>query len=333
MKDKLRALWTQWKKRIEDQQSGFLYKGLQALENMPDLKTLALKFDRLKYPGIFIGGLLISDLLTQGTVSFFLKNLYLKGNDQPKIIKEKPVLHARSYYEPIARKNTFCPGCPIPNISIKRKERAKDCGKAPPLGIGSIKVLGTIVLSNPEYSVAILQDGSSDSKALKTGDAFGQAGKIFEIKRSRVCFEKPDGRLGFVEIPKEPVVRFGQPIASAIPSDPNDSIEAISDTELVIKRDFLMEKLDDPELLYQAHAVPERGDDGKIKCFRIKSFVPGSVYEKLIKVEDCIKSINGEPLNSIAKVQQLYASIRQTQGITMDVERGGSTVTLKYGVK
>ena len=57
--------------------------------------------------------------------------------------------------------------------------------------------------------VATITAGSGESKAIKKGDVVEGFGTVFEIRRNRICFEKTDGFLGFVDIPEERV-SFGQ---------------------------------------------------------------------------------------------------------------------------
>ena len=93
-----------------------------------------------------------------------------------------------------------------------------------------------------------------------------------------------------------------------------------------------MQQLNDPNILFQAYAEPVK-ENGEIKGFKIKSIVPGSIYESLnIQVGDTIVGANGEPMTSITRAQELFASARTASEVSIDVIRNGQNVTLKYKV-
>ena len=81
-----------------------------------------------------------------------------------------------------------------------------------------------------------------------------------------------------------------------------------------------------PDLLKQATVVPS-GNGG----FLVKQMQPGSLYEKLgLRPGDVIKSINGQPLNSMEDAIRLYQQMPNIDDVQMEIMRGGKPEQLYY---
>jgi len=304
------------------------------LERIPPLFSLLVRLPKYQLALLCLGAFLLADLSMLGLGS------YLMPKDPPRrsprrVIQLEHRLQAKSTYSATLRKNIFCPGCPIPDLEIKKIERPKNCNDAVPAS-GGMKLIGTIVLSDPQYSVATIAPGSGDSLAVQKGDEIPGSGTVYEVRQNRVCIVDPSDQLIFIELPDEPD-KF-KPASYAVRNSPTPTkvvgIDQASETDFNISRNTLLEKLSDPNLLFQAHAVPHRGANGEIEGFKILSMQPGSVYESLgVKVGDLIKNVDGEAMNSIAKAQEFYMSARTASELTLTVEREGRKVDLKYSIK
>jgi general secretion pathway protein C len=91
-------------------------------------------------------------------------------------------------------------------------------------------------------------------------------------------------------------------------------------------REALREQLQRPEVLSQALIVPNAGGG-----FLVREVQANSLYEKLgLRTGDVIRSINGQPVNNVAEVLQLYQQLGNASQISIDVTRGGRSETLRY---
>jgi general secretion pathway protein C len=306
----------------------------ERLDKLPPLTEILRRLRVLRWPAYLIAGLLLGDLAMQA-VSVFVLGPMPARKDSSRVLTEKPYVQNRAVYETVIRKNAFCPGCPVPDMEIRNIERPKDCNKAQPLEGANIKLIGTIVLSEKKFSVATASDGGGEPVALSIGDSFKSYGKVFDIRRNKLCLALPDGALRFVEIPEDSAFKFGQPLPNAMPASPSEGITRSSDTEVEIKKSYLMEKLSDPNVLFQAHAVPDREyEGGPIRGFKVLSIVPGSVYESLgIQAGDVITEVNGEPMNSISRAQELYGGLRNTAEVSIGMLRNGQKTVQRFKVK
>lgn len=303
---------------------------LGRLERMPPADQLIGKLRPLKWPVLFLAGLATADLAMMGLGAYFDTGK-APPPAKPRVVLEAPYVKNVTAYEPIISRNAFCPGCPVPDMKIRAMERPKDCNKATPMTT-NLKLIGTIVLSDPKYSVATISDGGPESSALLVGDNFKNDGRVLEIRRTRVCFLRPDNSLGFIEIPEE-AIKVGQPLPNALPTSSSEGITRTADTDFSVKKSFLNERLNDPGLLTQAYAIPSTCPDGS-RGFKVMSVNPGSVYEALgIQAGDCITGMDGAPMDSIARAQEAYMSLRTRDQVAIDVIRNGSPVTMSYKIK
>ena len=240
-------------------------------------------------------------------------------------------LQPRTSYETIVQKNVFCPGCPIPNLESRKIDRPKDCDKADRL-TGNIKLIGTIVLSKANFSVATMTT-SGPAKSYRVGDPVENYGSIFEIRRDRVCVLKPDDRLVYIELPGIPKTFGGPSVATGPRATAVPGIAQVSDTDYEVDRGFLMKSLSDMSVLQTAYATPYF-EDNEIKGFRIQSIDPGSPLLALgLKPNDIITKADNQPINNIAKAQEIMAGASTLDSLSITVIRGGSDVNLNFKVK
>lgn len=299
------------------------------LVKIPSPQTMLVNAPKAKPWLLLVAGLLTADLVVQG----LLATVLLEPSRQtagPATVRRVPVLRPRPTYNAITDRNVFCPGCPVPDIQSLALNRPKDCNKAERLP-GGPRLLGTIVLSDPQYSVATLGIGS-ESKAVKRGETVQGAGKVFEIRRKRVCFENEVGLLKFIEIPEERSITLGQPLPSALPSSPTEEIAQGASGEILIKKDFLLSKITDPAVLNSAASTPIY-ENGALVGFKVLSIKPGSPFEQLVQVGDEIRGINGDPITSIPQIQKLFAGARNLKELTITINRDGRTIQQPYKVE
>ena len=231
-------------------------------------------------------------------------------------------------YQDIISKNIFCPGCPIPDLEARKVEHPKDCNKADRLG-GGIKLIGTIVLIVAQYSVATLTTGG-EAKSFKTGDYIQGYGKVFEIRRDRLCILKNDDKLGYIELEGVPKsIETGMSSRSVVTTA---GIAQNSETDFDINRDFLTKSLSDMSVLNTAFATPYF-EDNELKGYRLQSIDPGSPLLSLgLRPSDVIVKADNQPITSIAKAQEIVASASTLDSLVITVLRNGQEVSLNYKV-
>ncbi len=197
-----------------------------------------------------------------------------------------------------------------------------------------IQLVGTLVHANPKRSVAsIALKQKNDQVALKVDATIPDGiGTILTIERNKVVFRNlRSQRREFIEMKEEAKLSFG----AAQKAVQVGEVTVKSETEREMKRsdiDRLTSNL--PELLQQARAVPRMGPGGQIECFSLADIAPGSIYERLgLQRGDCIKSVNGERIDSPAKAMELYNALRaNANSINLGIERGGRDNNFNYNI-
>jgi general secretion pathway protein C len=333
--------WAQLRLRVNRVRSTLGEQIVHAFERTPSVTEMIGKLPNGLYPALALLGLISADTVMQGAGAYLMSTAPVTRPAR-RVIPADPYLGTLQSYGSIASRNIFCPGCEIPELLRVKVEKPKNCSEAERMRDTSVNLIGTIVLSDPRFSVATIQRGSSDTQAVQMGDQINGLGEVFEIRQRRVCFVPSDGsRVEYIELPEEES-KFGQPVASARPEPVNDDsgvatsipgIDKTSENDFQVSRNTLNKYINDPNVLFQAHAVPNRVD-GAIEGFKILSIQPGSVYEALgVQVGDIVKSVNGEPMNSLAKAQELFMALRSSSDVNITVNRGGADVNQNYKIK
>jgi general secretion pathway protein C len=207
-----------------------------------------------------------------------------------------------------------------------------------------VKLLGTLLATAPEWSVAsILDTSTNDSSTYMVGDRL-QGAEVLEIERRRVIVLN-NGRREFIDDqPDGPPIAMGPPVgspgaaASPVNTMPAASlgqgIRAISENGYEVSKTEIDRALGD---LYsmgmQARIVPvfKNGVAHGLKLFAIR---PDSLYSKIgIQNGDVIKRINGFDLNSAEKALEIYSKLKDSNRIDIEVERNGSLLRKTYHVR
>lgn len=197
-----------------------------------------------------------------------------------------------------------------------------------------LTLLGTIVHANPARSIAsIALKSKNEQVAVKVNDVIpDELATVISVERSKLVFRnKATSRREYIEMKDESKINFG----AAQKIVQQGEVTILNDNTREIKRgdiDKLTSNL--PELLQQARAVPRMGAGGAIECFSLADIAPGSIYERLgLKRGDCIKSVNGEQINSPAKAMELYNALRSNANtINLGIERAGRDDNFQYNI-
>jgi general secretion pathway protein C len=229
---------------------------------------------------------------------------------------------------------------PEPEVAVREPEVPQVDPNAPPVKSGlRVKLLGTLVAANPEWSFASIQDMVTQrSQTYMVGNTL-QGATVEEIERERVIILN-NGRREFIDgqpgdgafVPPSPPVAQ----ANTAPPPPGDAsgIRAINDNEYEVPRaeiDKTLNNLNDVAM--QARIVPAF-KDGQAVGFKLFSIRPNSIYSKIgVQNGDVIRRINGFEMNSPEKALEIYSKMKDASRIEIEIERNGAPIRKSYNVR
>lgn len=237
----------------------------------------------------------------------------------------------RNQYDIIARRNIFNSDGLIPAALSQPETIDGEKGFEGPASPTSlpIQLIGTIVHKNPAKSVATLEVRGGKILPFVPNDDMEGLGVLLRVERKRAIFRNnQNGRNEYIDIKDKSAIQFG------LRSERGSEAPAAEQKDFSVPRTEVNNYIRNlPELLQQARAEPNILPGGKIDGFKVLDIMPGSIYEKLgIRVGDVIKGANGIQIDSPAKAMELYQQLRNSNRITIDVERNGSKETLTYTI-
>lgn len=242
---------------------------------------------------------------------------------------------SRGAYNTVTTRNIFASSGIIPDALVDKSTPDKQKEAAPVLSQLPLNLIGTLVHSNPEKSIAAIEvRGKNQVISYTPGKEIEGMANILKVERQKVIFRNLNSnRLEYIEMKQEgSKVAFG----GARAGSGGKEVQKVGDNNFVIKRADLLKYTNDlSSILMQARAVPNREPGtGNINGFRILDMQPGSIYEQLgIQRMDVIKSVDGNPVDSPAKAMELYNSLKNSPKVTIQVERNGKTETLSYSIQ
>jgi general secretion pathway protein C len=213
-----------------------------------------------------------------------------------------------------------------------------------PLAINSdVQLLGTISgdrVKPGSRSVALIKHKASGRIAAVPlgGNAF-DSGQISDIQNKTIVITDSSGSKTMV------TSKLGGAWAAGYVPPPPASVPISGDrySELGFERVGNHTRIDAayrdrmvskelPTILMSAASEPVV-ENGTIQGFRLFQFEPGSVFEKLgMEDGDIVSSINGVPLNDVARTIQFLNGLKAEKQVEVSIIRNGKPVTLSLDV-
>lgn len=242
---------------------------------------------------------------------------------------------SRGAYNTISGRNIFAANGVIPE-ALQDKNKPDEQREADPvLSQLPLTLIGTLVHSNPEKSIAAIEvKGKNQVISYTPGKEIEGMASITKVERQKVIFRNLNSnRLEYIEMKKDQKLAFGG--AKPAAASAGKEVQKVGDNNFTLKRADLLKYTNDlSSILMQARAVPNRDPStGNINGFRLLDMQPGSIYEQLGLVRmDVIKSVNGTPVDSPAKAMELYQTLKNDPKVSIQIERNGKNENLQYNI-
>jgi general secretion pathway protein C len=182
---------------------------------------------------------------------------------------------------------------------------------------------GTIASVIPEFSVAVIADGTAEQKVYAIGDSLGSGTTLHAVYADRIVLNE-NGALTNLRLPSD----FPQASAAQIrrttttrqsPSGrPEQNLRNVVSANLTRLNEVV-------------RFVPYN-QDGKSVGFRVYPGRDKRQFAALgLRPQDLIKDINGQALTDPTQAMQIFESLGTASEVTVTVERGGQdqTITLR----
>jgi len=198
-----------------------------------------------------------------------------------------------------------------------------------------VRLLGTLVANLPEWSIASIEDSNTkDATVYMIGDKI-QSADILEIELKRVIINNA-GRKEYIDSE----AGTGEPMAQAPPmaqpsaNSVGQGIKEMGNDTYEIQRTEIDKALGNlNDIAMQARIVPAF-KDGVATGFKLFSIRPDSLYTKIgIQNGDVVRRINGFEINSPDKALEVYAKLKESNRIEIEVDRNGTPVRKTYNVR
>ena len=242
---------------------------------------------------------------------------------------------SRGAYNPIISRNIFASSGVIPDALVDKNKPSAEQEAAPVLSSLPLNLIGTLVHSNPDKSIAAIEvKGKNQVISYTAKKEIEGMATIISVERQKVILRNLNSnRLEYIEMKKEGAkVAFGAGAATTTGKE----VQKIGDNNFVLKKADLLKYTNDlSSLLMQARAVPNREPGtGAVNGFRVLDMKPGSIFEQLgIQRMDVIKAVDGTPVDSPAKAMELYQALKNSNKLSIQVERNGKTETMNYNIQ
>jgi general secretion pathway protein C len=189
----------------------------------------------------------------------------------------------------------------------------------------------------PEWSLAVLVSNTSHEPEVYSINAgsnqIGDDATLVDIRYREVVIRRRDHfELCSTEGNAPPLVT-----ATPTPTDDSGGGEGVtktSETTYTIAGSEIDKALGDMnEVATQARIVPSF-QNGKANGFKLFSIKPNSIYQKIgLQNGDVISKINGYEMNSPERALEIYAKLKDSQSIQIDLKRRGKDMNMNYTVQ
>lgn len=241
-------------------------------------------------------------------------------------------------YNTIITRNIFNADGTIPD-ALAAKSDSKPKGEEIPVPSNlPLNLIGTIVHSKSEKSIANIElRGKNQVFAFTPNRDIDKIATLIKVERNKAIIRNQNnGRLEFIQSKDLSKLSFqaSKPSSGGIITGPANVKQVAPNKFEINGADLDRQLADVSSLLMQASSIPKKGPNGEIRCYTILGIQPGGVFAQLgISNGDCIKSVNGEAIDSPAKAIELFNTLKGASNLRLGYEREGRDNENDYTIR
>ena len=179
---------------------------------------------------------------------------------------------------------------------------------------------GTIASAIPEFSVAVIADGTAEQRVYAIGDSVGSGATLHAVYSDRVVLNE-NGALTNLRLPMD------FPRASSTPVRRSTATTRQTTRNSGSLQNVVAENL--TQLSDIIRPTQYRGADGQLAGFRV---YPGRNRQQFaalgLRPGDLVKDSNGQPLTDPTQAMQVFQSLGESEEVTVTIERNGQQQSL-----
>ena len=270
--------------------------------------------------------------ITGRVIAIFIRPIPMEVPQKP-VAEPTPRNKSTESFDTILSRNIFNVEGTIPDPLDQGR---MDCFSQAKPTSQRLSLLGTIVMTDEQFSVALVQeDGNSVKYAVKKDDLFGDSKfQALKVDRKRLCFQvKETSDFEFVEIPDDST-RLGFS-AQVVGGARSDGITPVGENQYAVNKQFLDKQLLNlTEILQTAKAVPYIDpSSGKFRGFLVQTIDPSSPFMALgVRQGDILTGVNEIVLDNAGKGLEAFQRLRNSSEVNLKVIRGGQEQSINYKV-
>lgn len=243
-----------------------------------------------------------------------------------KVPPKPPRRDSLTNYQPIINHNIF-------NSSMRNKaENIPTISQTRTRATTKWQLIGT--LSGGDRPLATLKD-STGTATYQRDEELPDGATLSAIDRNRIELHYPGGRIQVLEVIKDEKKsgtssRNKTKIAQKFEQEINSLGDNRWQIPALVAEDA---RANIGKLLKQVQASPYM-EGNQTTGFQIRRLKSGSLIARIgLKRGDILRKINGLELDSPEKALQIFAQLRQSKQISIDLERRGKAMTFAYEIR
>lgn len=201
-------------------------------------------------------------------------------------------------------------------------------GNLDAIPVSSLNLVLTGIVEAGSRSFALMKANGHHQAPFVVGQQVAPGTSLVAVYADRVLI-RHEGRVESVLL-KQPVSAGVQGLAPETTAIPPPPVHRVRQGHYLVPPALVKQEVANPEpLFHQALMVPYEAGG-----FLIRSIAPGSLYQQLgLKPGDVIRSVNGQPIDSLAQAMQVYRHLPVSGEINLRILRNGHAKELHYRIQ
>jgi general secretion pathway protein C len=209
-------------------------------------------------------------------------------------------------------------------------------GTAPSTTLALI-LRGTVAERDPAAGLALIADAGNGERAFRVGEEVAPGARLASVHADHVVLRRDDGGEETLALPRERNLAPAE-IVRPTPARTTSTAEAVATPAAAAKapadwqQTVARLRQNPAELARRLQVVPVL-DGGRLAGVRLSAGTDAVLLNQLgLRPGDLVTAVNGTPVDSLARGQEIMASLAGARAVRVTVQRDGQPVDLSVGL-